>query len=304
MGQGTGLNYTIHSGTVFMECKDKSSITTRKLQISRVAIITKKDSSRADACAEEISAWLKAQSITAITGEIPVDTDLILVLGGDGTLLHIAEKAARHAIPIAGFNLGSLGFLTEFTKDEVKESISRILTEHVTIQHRLMLKTRLVTADKKYPYSYALNEIVINKNTLDRLLKLETYGDDSYINTYKTDGLIFSTPTGSTAYNLSAGGPLVHPGLNTILVTPICPFMLSSRPIILPSTLRISVGLQSIEGVGCAQVIVDGQQKWEMKGGETLELETAGQPLQLISASSRDYYTILRNKLHWGNQDK
>jgi len=166
-----------------------------------------------------------------------------------------------------------------------------------------MIRARLINSKRKTVYRYALNDVVITKNVLDRLLNLSTTANDEFITTYKADGLIFSTPTGSTAYNLSAGGPLVYPGLATITVTPICPFMLSSRPIILPPDKRIKTRLESGSSTGQAQVIIDGQACWEMKGSDVLEIETANHFLQLVVSSKRDYFTILRNKLHWGYQE-
>jgi len=271
------------------------------LAVTRVGLITKKDDSRAMQHAEKVAKWLQSIGIKVQLNTISPELDLLVALGGDGTLLHIAEQAAKHSIPVTGINLGNLGFLTEYAKDETESALQSILQGKVVIENRLMLKTRVVKNGVPEPYRYALNDIVINKYTLDRLLHLATRAGDDYITTYKADGLIFSTPTGSTAYNLSAGGPLVHPGLATILVTPICPFMLSSRPIILPATTPITTEFESNGNAECAQVIVDGQPCWEMHDGDRLEVEPAEHPLRLIASSTRDYFTILRNKLHWGN---
>jgi NAD+ kinase len=245
--------------------------------------------------------WLQQHNIDILMNEIDENLDMIIVLGGDGTLLHIAEQAARYAIPVLGINLGNLGFLTELTEDETFLALEHILIGKVTIENRLMLKARHVSSNgQETEYRYALNDVVITKNVLDRLLRLSTKADEEYITTYKADGLIFSSPTGSTAYNLSAGGPLVYPGLATITVTPICPFMLSSRPIILPAEKRIVARFDAVSHTERAQIILDGQAFWEMKDGDELELETAEHSLQLIVSSARDYFTILRNKLHWG----
>jgi NAD+ kinase len=282
--------------------------TETSLSVKKAGIITKKDDARPDQYAETLTVWLQQKGISVSLNEIMPDLDMIIVLGGDGTLLHIAEKAARHAIPVLGINLGNLGFLTELTENETLQALERILTSKVTVENRLMLKSRLVSTGQATPYRYALNDVVINKNVLDRLLNLSTTADDEYITTYKADGLIFSSPTGSTAYNLSAGGPLVYPGLATITVTPICPFMLSSRPIILPADKLIKTRFDAGNNTENAQVIVDGQAFWEMKDNDELEIETAEHFLQLIVSSTRDYFTILRNKLHWGvsgeNADK
>lgn len=270
------------------------------LTIGTIGIITKIDDAGSDSYAKTLANWLQQREIGVFINEINAALDMLIVLGGDGTLLHIAEKAARHAIPVLGINLGNLGFLTELTENETFQALERVLAGKLTIENRLMLKARLVNKEQVTDYRYALNDVVIAKNVLDRLLRLSARADAEYITTYKADGLIFSSPTGSTAYNLSAGGPLVYPGLATITVTPICPFMLSSRPIILPADKRIRTRFESGTGTERAQIIIDGQAFWEMRHGDELEVETAGQPLQLIVSSTRDYFTILRTKLHWG----
>lgn len=274
------------------------------IKVNTAGLITKRDDPHAMEHADMVAAWLETHNIAVHRNTITPGLDLLIVLGGDGTLLHIAEEAARYSIPVTGINLGNLGFLTEFAEDETEHALERIIGGKVVIENRLMLKTRVLRRKVTEPYRYALNEIVVNKNTLDRLLHLATRAGDDYITTYKADGLIFSTPTGSTAYNLSAGGPLVYPGLDTILVTPICPFMLSSRPIILPASIPISTEFESNGNAECAQVIVDGQPCWEMHDGDRLEVEPAEHPLRLIVSPTRDYFTILRNKLHWGSADR
>lgn len=276
----------------------------KRLQVKKAGLMTKKDDRRPDEYAATLSGWLQERGISVSLNAISPDLDMIIVLGGDGTLLHIAEDAARHAIPVLGINMGNLGFLTELTEDETHLALERILTTEVTIENRLMLRVRLLGHGHKTDYRYALNDVVITKNVLDRLLNLSTTANDEFITTYRADGLIFSTPTGSTAYNLSAGGPIVYPGLATITVTPICPFMLSSRPIILPPDKRIRTRFEAGSSTEHAQVIIDGQSFWDMKDNDVLEIETASHFLQLIISSTRDYFTILRNKLHWGFQEK
>jgi NAD+ kinase len=278
--------------------------TPKRLNIRNAGLITKKDDHRPDEYAEKLAHWLQEKGIGVVVNDIDADLDIIVVLGGDGTLLHIAETAARHSIPVLGINMGNLGFLTELTENETFLALEKILTGDVTIENRLMLRARLLSENQQTAYRYALNDVVIAKNVLDRLLNLRTVADGQYITTYRADGLIFSSPTGSTAYNLSAGGPLVYPGLATITVTPICPFMLSSRPIILPADKRIKTRYEAGNRSERAQVIIDGQPFWEMKDGDELEIQTAKHFLQLVVSSTRDYFTILRNKLHWGYQEK
>ena len=270
-------------------------------QVRRAGIIIKKDNDDAALYAERLKVWLEERAVATTLNEIAADLDLGIILGGDGTLLHVAETAARHEVPVIGINLGNLGFLTELTEKEALPALRAIIGGQVTMEMRSMLKVRLLRNGEPGDYRYALNDVVISKNAADRLLYLSTKADDDYITTYKADGLILSTPTGSTAYSLSAGGPLVHPGLDTILVTPICPFMLSSRPIILPADKTISSILQTDETGAAADIIIDGQKGWEMRPADTLEVAKAEHPLHLIVSTEKDYFAILRNKLKWGS---
>jgi NAD+ kinase len=273
--------------------------TVSDFSVRRAGIISKKDHGPADTFAAMLCDWLQGKGITATLNQIDPHLDILIIVGGDGTLLHVADQAARHSIPVIGINLGNLGFLTELTEQEATQALEKIITGAVTVENRMMLKARIIGKDQPTEYRYALNEVVISKGTLDRVLQLSTRANAEYITTYKADGLIFSTPTGSTAYNLSAGGPLVYPGLASILVTPICPFMLSSRPVLLPPETRLSTRID--DGPGhYAKIIIDGQSAWDMQEDETLEIEAAEHPLQLIISPHRDYFSILRNKLHWG----
>jgi NAD+ kinase len=269
-------------------------------KVNKAGVITKIDDPGAVRYGQTLIKWLEERNITTELNRIEPGLDILIILGGDGTLLHVAEKAAHYSIPVIGINLGNLGFLTELTKDESKAALEEILSGSVTMEKRQMLKARRIRDEIKSNYIFALNDVVINKHTLDQLLLLSTSANGNHITTYKADGLIFSTPTGSTAYNLSAGGPLVHPGLATILVTPICPFMLSSRPIILPPDRIITSQFLAGQHDRSAQIIIDGQVSWDMLPGDILEIQTAENPLKLISSKNRDYFEILRSKLQWG----
>jgi len=288
-----------------MDTANHSSTFSRTIadfKVHHAGIIVKKDDPGATAYADRLQSWLADRQINTTMNLLTEDQDLAIILGGDGTLLHVAETAARFGIPVIGINLGNLGFLTELSEQETQPALRNIIDGSVTMELRSMLKARLIHAGTKTPYRYALNDVVINKNATDRLLYLSTQADEAYITTYKADGLILSTPTGSTAYSLSAGGPLVHPGLETILVTPICPFMLSSRPIILPPdrTIRSELIVDDLDAA--ADVIVDGQKRWEMRPGDVLEVARAEHSLQLIVSTENDYFAILRNKLNWGSK--
>jgi NAD+ kinase len=264
-------------------------------------IITKKEDDPASLFADKLGQWLKQKGVAVSLNRITPDMDILIILGGDGTLLHIAAEAAHYSIPVIGINLGHLGFLTELTETEAEEALERIISGSIVVENRLMLKACLLKNGENQGYRYALNDVVINKNSLDRVLRLSAQADDEFITTYKADGLIISTPTGSTAYNLSAGGPLVYPGLASILVTPICPFMLSSRPILLPSDITINIRFDE-QNFTEANIIIDGQPSWSMHREDILEIRAAEHPLQLIVSPHKDYFSILRNKLRWGIQ--
>ncbi len=282
-----------------MSLLSESFRTSLNFSLKHAGIVSKKDDAPAATLAAGISRRLEQQGIAVSIGIVSDDLDVLIVLGGDGTLLHVADQAARYSIPVLGINMGNLGFLTERTEQEATAAVDELISETVTIENRMMLKVSLTRKGRANKSRYALNEAVISKGTIDRVLQLTTRADDEYITTYKADGLIFSTPTGSTAYNLSAGGPLVYPGLASILVTPICPFMLSSRPVLLPANSHLRTNLES-ELKHQAHIIVDGQQAWDMDEEDTLEIEAAQHPLRLIISPHRDYFAILRNKLHWG----
>jgi len=273
--------------------------TNLSFSLKHAGIVSKKSHPPAAKLAQSIAQRLEPQGVTVSFNDLHKDLDVLIVLGGDGTLLHVADQAAHHSIPVLGINMGNLGFLTERTEQEAFTAVDELISGTVTIENRMMLKASLLKQDKKGPSRYSLNEVVISKETFDPVLQLSTRADQEYITTYKADGLIFSTPTGSTAYNLSAGGPLVYPGLASILVTPICPFMLGSRPVLLPPHSRLRTRFETGHDQK-AQVIVDGQPAWDMKINDILEVKAAKHPLRLIISPHRDYFSILRNKLHWG----
>jgi len=266
-------------------------------------IITKKGDLPASFFADKLGRWLEQKGISVSLNRIAPDIDILIILGGDGTLLHIAAEAAQYSIPVIGINLGHLGFLTELTENVAEEALEKIILGSIIVENRLMLKACLIKKGAHQGYRYALNDVVINKNSLDRVLHLSARADEEFITTYKADGLIISTPTGSTAYNLSAGGPLVYPGLASILVTPICPFMLSSRPVLLPSNKTITTRFDAQDSTEKANIIIDGQASWSMDKDDILEVKAAEHPLQLIVSPHKDYFAILRNKLRWGIQE-
>jgi NAD+ kinase len=272
------------------------------MKIRKAGIILKQGSAKPRKIAGELIAWLADRGIDTVVDTVDKDLDILIILGGDGTLLLVADKASRYEIPVMGINLGGLGFLTAVAAKERFEAMEFLLAGKMLVQKRILLKTRLLgtSADRTSPenYLYALNDVVINKGDIDQIVKMRTWSDQEFITTYRADGLIFSTPTGSTAYNLSSGGPIVQPGLDCILVTPICPFMLESRPVLLSPDVTL---ITQLDGkADNVKVIVDGRFAWNMLENSQLEVKTAEKPLYLVSMPQKGYFEILRNKLNWG----
>jgi NAD+ kinase len=272
------------------------------MKIRKAGIILKQGSVKPRKIAKELITWLSDRGIETVVDTVDKDLDILIILGGDGTLLLVADKASRYEIPVMGINLGGLGFLTAVAAKERFEAMELLLAGKMLVQKRILLKTRLLgtSADKTSPenYLYALNDVVISKGDIDQIVKMRTWSDQEFITTYRADGLIFSTPTGSTAYNLSSGGPIVQPGLPCILVTPICPFMLESRPVLLSPEATL---ITQLDGkADNVKVIVDGRFAWNMLENSQLEVKTAKKPLYLVSMPQKGYFEILRNKLNWG----
>ena len=273
------------------------------MNIRYAGIITRKDSPEVRSIGEQLANWFAQRSIKARLDIIDPDMDVLTILGGDGTLLHVADQASRHSIPVVGINLGDLGFLTEVAAAEMYPALEAILADQVRIEERMMLRAKLLgeNGEPSGAPCFALNEIVIVKGSTAPIMRLGCWADQEYITTYKADGLIISTPTGSTAYNLSAGGPIAHAELETLLVTPICPFMLESRPVLLSPSTRVTTQLAPPSTD--VKIIVDGRVGWTMEANDFLLVEAAAKPLRLISSPHKGYFTILRNKLNWGGRD-
>ncbi len=273
------------------------------MNIKSVGIITKRDSPRVRNLGTELAGWFRGQGVDAQLDTIEPHMDFLVILGGDGTLLHVAARASLYDIPVIGINLGYLGFLTEVAEDEMYEALQEVLQGRGQIEKRMMLRIQLVSSDgdQEHKPLFGLNEVAIVKGNVEKVIRLCSWADEEYITTYKADGLIISTPTGSTAYNLSAGGPVVHPELGTLLVTPICPFMLESRPVLLTPQTRITTQLAG--PASDVKVMVDGRFSWDMRENDCLIVESAAKPLQLFSSPNKGYFTILRNKLNWGGRE-
>lgn len=227
--------------------------------------------------------------------------DLLIVLGGDGTLLSVARAAHPHNVPILAVNLGSLGFLAEISLDELYPTLENILNDKFEIESRMLLNAYIWRNEEKVENYNVLNDIVINKGVVARVINLQVLVDGQYMTSYRADGLIIATPTGSTAYSLSAGGPIIHPSMQTLVLSPICPFTLTNRSILIPDQSIIQVKLDA--EYNDVRVTLDGQESYKMKAGDILEIQKTKTTLQLIKGPNKNYYKILRKKLHWGTQN-
>ena len=232
--------------------------------------------------------------------EMAARADLIISLGGDGTLLNIAPLVERPEVPILGVNLGGLGFITEVAVDELEAVLSKTLDGDYEVEKRMTLEIRVIRKKTRQHKFRVLNDAVITKGARSRIIDLETYVGDDYLCTYRADGLIISTPTGSTAYSLAAAGPILEPTLGAIVLSPICPHTLTNRPIVVPSNASIRVTLRSFGDT--VILIPDGQPGMRLNNGDQVEARDYGMPVSLIKLPSRSYYEILRDKLKWGER--
>lgn len=225
--------------------------------------------------------------------------EMVFVLGGDGTLLGVARKIARYRLPILGFNLGHLGFLSEAETGDLSKAIDRVLSGDYVIERRLMIEAEVIRNGHVIESGVALNDIGIAKGSFGRMITCITYMDGVYLDTYSGDGIIVSTPTGSTAYSLACGGPIVYPGIQTLLLTPICSHMLSSRPMVLPSESVIEIKVTAVhKEMG---ITIDGQIGYDLKEGDVVRVKRSKDFALLIKWQDRSFFDVVRQKLQGEN---
>jgi len=246
----------------------------------------------------ETAGSLKSDGLGKTRHQVAEESDLLLVLGGDGTLLAAAREAALRGVPILPVNMGSLGFLTSFTVDELYPALEATLAGESTINERVLLLVERVNRGNILTKQRVLNDCVVHKGTMARMIELELYVDDGFVCRYRADGLIVATPTGSTAYSMSAGGPIVHPMVESILITPICPHTLSDRPVVIHDTSKIE--LRVAESSESVFLTLDGQTGVPMQVGDRVRITRAEERLKLIQPPNKTYFEILRSKLKWG----
>jgi NAD+ kinase len=268
--------------------------------------------------AQELETWLKAKGIKVVTEhnvpapitskqclvenipKAPSDLSCVVVLGGDGTFLSAVRWIQDTGVPILGMNLGAFGFLTESSVEQLFPIMEEIVNGAFTTEERILLCAKVLRNGEQIVSQIVLNDVVINKEALARTVHIQTYIDDDYLTTFKADGLIVATPTGSTAYSLSAGGPIIHPSLKTIILTPICPFTLTIRPLVLPDNATIKIRLDERDSP--VFLTFDGQVGLDVTHQDSIIVQKARHTIQMLRPPHLHYYHVLKDKLRWGER--
>jgi NAD+ kinase len=288
--------------------------------IKRIGIVLKPNQPDALRTVCELVTWLDKRGLTLVgtpeiergriqaeTGcaveetppeELAANVDLILVLGGDGTMIATSRMLADHEVPVLGVNYGGLGYLAEFRIEELYQALESILSGNFRLDKRVMLDVELRRKDELITRNRVLNDVVINKSALARIIEIDAHLNEHFVNSFRADGLIISTPTGSTAYNLSAGGPVIFPSMNAVVITPICPFTLSNRPIVVPDVATIELLLKTDQEE--VTLTLDGQVGFSLKVEDRVVIRKSSVTFNLVQPSNRNYFDVLRDKLRWG----
>lgn len=245
-----------------------------------------------------------ADKISLVTREsLGSSIDLLVAIGGDGNLLRATRRLAGCDVPLVGVNRGRLGFLTDIRPQEMLAAIDAVLAGDFLAEKRSMVRAWITGAEGKSAAMNALNDVALKSTVSGRILDFETSVDGLYVNAHGGDGLIVATPTGSTAYALSCGGPIIRPDADALLMVPICPHTLSDRPIVLPGSSRVSVSIPA-DSAGQAQVTCDGEELGILETGQTLEIESSSESVTLLHPEDYNYYDLLRSKLKWGQANR
>jgi len=262
--------------------------------------------------AETLETWLKARGLDVVRkpqvppsprlhlepeDPAPASLSCVLVLGGDGTFLSAVAWIGDQEIPILGVKFGEVGFLAEITEEDLFPAMKAVLKGDFSIEKRMRLRVRVEREGKAVAERTVFNDAVVNKGALARLAHIKTFIDDLYLTTYSADGLILATPTGSTAYSLAAGGPIIHPAVPAIIMTPICPFTLTNRPLIIPDTACVTI--QLAKRATHVMLTFDGQAGIEIQEEDRIRFEKAPHPVAMIALAGKHYFDLLKNKLRW-----
>lgn len=279
--------------------------------LKKIGLVVKSDA-KANEKAQELERWLRSKKIEIVRKKAvesgqendsnrpsppPSDMECIFVLGGDGTFLSAVRWIGDQDIPILGIKFGQVGFLAEIAEEDLYPAAEKVLKGDFILRTRMRLVVKVIRGQKTRARETVLNDVVINRGALARLAHIETRIDDHYLTTYSADGLIVATPTGSTAYSLAAGGPVIHPGVPSIILTPICPFTLTNRPLIVPQSAYIKIRLTK----GSSDIVLtfDGQKGLEINDQDEIHIKKGPHPVHLITLPERQYFDILKNKLKW-----
>ncbi len=279
--------------------------------MKKIGLVVKSDA-KANEKAQELERWLRSKKIEIVRKKAvesgqendsnrpsppPSDVECIFVLGGDGTFLSAVRWIGDQDIPILGIKFGQVGFLAEIAEEDLYPAAEKVLKGDFILRTRMRLVVKVIRGQKTRARETVLNDVVINRGALARLAHIETRIDDHYLTTYSADGLIVATPTGSTAYSLAAGGPVIHPGVPSIILTPICPFTLTNRPLIVPQSAYIKIRLTK----GSSDIVLtfDGQKGLEINDQDEIHIKKGPHPVHLITLPERQYFDILKNKLKW-----
>ena len=284
--------------------------------MKKIAVFAKVHDPRCQDVAVELFNWLSARDCQPLieahlarhlgcngvaAEDISSRAEMVVVLGGDGTLISTARVIGERDIPILGVNLGSLGFLTEIALDELYPALEKCLRGDYRVSERIMLRAVVERDGRETASHLVLNDVVINKGALARIVDLKTKVNSFDLATFKADGLIISTPTGSTGYSLSAGGPIVNPSMNCIVITPICPHTLTNRPIVIADSSVVDITVKSLEDEDIF-LTLDGQVGLELRSGDRIRVSRATHTAKLVMSEERDYFAVLRTKLKWGER--
>ncbi len=288
----------------------------------RIGIAVKPGLTAARETLVELEMWLRERGVDAVWSPeavdllgagarasaertaLPMQCDLVVVLGGDGTLLALAKAIAESGrdVPILAVNFGSLGFLTEITRPEILTALDTVLAGRASHDERMMLRATTTRPGQPAFSHMALNDVVFSRTALSRMIELEVFVGDQLVTAVKADGLIVATPTGSTAYNLAAGGPIVHPAMDALVLTPIAPHTLTNRPIVIPSEREVRVRSKGSNAGDEVYVTVDGQTGFAIYEGDEIAMTRAARPLRLVRSTTRSYFEVLRQKLKWNER--
>jgi len=288
--------------------------------IRRVGVLVKPHQPDALKTICRLVEWLAARGVSVMTGpkvgsaeiegetgcavetlayeEMAARADLVVVLGGDGTMIAAARMLGQREVPVLGVNHGSLGYLTEYRVEEMIPALESILAGRYAVERRMMLEAEVFRGDERLAEERVLNDVVISKSALARIIEIETRIGGQFVNRFRADGLIVSTPTGSTAYNLSAGGPIIYPSMGALVLTPICPHTLSNRPLVVPDGVGVELTLKTDKEE--VALTLDGQIGIPLEYEDRVTVHKSRTAFHLIQADTRNYFEVLRGKLRWG----